>query len=95
MEQKIDIVQTLTWYIDAGIDTTCGDFCCSNIRFPKPLEGQLLAIAETFDLLGGEDAAVDIEIVELAVPVVAGGFVAADADVAQSFLKWRSIYGCI
>jgi DNA polymerase len=28
MEQKIDIVQTLTWYIDAGIDTTCGEFCC-------------------------------------------------------------------
>ena len=28
MEQKIDIAELLSWYIEAGVDTTCGNDCC-------------------------------------------------------------------
>ncbi|MBE6450788.1 MAG: uracil-DNA glycosylase [Alphaproteobacteria bacterium] len=39
MEQKYDIAQVLAWYIDSGVDTTCGDVCClknQNTPTPKP-----------------------------------------------------------
>ena len=55
----------------------------------------MLTVTEASDLLGGENASEDVEVVELAVPIVAGGFVTADADIAQGLLKWRSIYGSI
>lgn len=28
MEQKINIKEVLDWYIQVGVDATCGDFCC-------------------------------------------------------------------
>ena len=28
MEQKINIKEALDWYIQAGVDVTCGNFCC-------------------------------------------------------------------
>lgn len=31
MEQKINIDELLSWYIEAGVDTTCGDLCCLKI----------------------------------------------------------------
>lgn len=31
MERKINITELLSWYIDAGIDTICGDECCLKI----------------------------------------------------------------
>ena len=39
MEQNYDIAQILDWYIQAGVDATCGDFCClknENKESPKP-----------------------------------------------------------
>ena len=36
MEQKVDIAQTLGWYIDAGIDTICGDSCCLKVSQKTP-----------------------------------------------------------
>ncbi|MBQ8869969.1 MAG: uracil-DNA glycosylase [Alphaproteobacteria bacterium] len=43
MEEKYDITQVLAWYIQSGVDTTCGDECClknQNKSQLKPVTSQ-------------------------------------------------------
>ncbi len=36
MESKINIIETLSWYIDAGVDAICDNLCCLKSETIKP-----------------------------------------------------------
>ena len=47
MERKIDINQTLSWYIDAGIDATVGEVCGLKIAKPEHVKETAIRPAVT------------------------------------------------